>query len=138
MYVYSKKNVGIDEYRMYKYVLDLQIVNIPPIINYNQETKQLDTLLIDEMNIADLYGDDPDEVPKEVFSKIRNIIIKLYENNVIYPDITGYNFIKTGDNIWIVDFEHSRCIIDRKEANEKYPFVYKFINGFNGWNPYFK
>lgn len=128
----------MEEYRMYKYVLDLGIVNIPPIVNYNKKTRVLDTIKINEMNVADLYSDDPDEVPKEVFDKIRAIIIKLYENNIIYPDITGYNFIKSGDNIWIVDFEHASCIIDRKEANKKYPFVDKFINGLNSWNPFFE
>jgi len=133
MKTYIKNNVGINEYMMYKHVQELNIINIPPIINYNEEKEILETEYIENMNIADLYGEDPHEVPKEVFSKIRTMIKKLYENNIIYPDITGYNFIKYGDNVWIIDFEHAHFIIESNCLKE-YPTVSKFLNGETCWN----
>ena len=37
---------------MYKHVQDLNIINIPPILNYNKETKVLETVNIDNMNVS--------------------------------------------------------------------------------------
>jgi tRNA A-37 threonylcarbamoyl transferase component Bud32 len=58
----------------------------------------------------------------------------LAENNIEYPDITGYNFIEHDNKIWIIDFEHSSFI----NKTMKDPFVNKFIGGSNKWNPEFK
>ena len=57
--------------------------------------------------------------------------------NIIYPDITGYNFIEHDNKIWIIDFEHSFFRTkDKENVNEK--FVKKFIQNPLEWNPYFK
>jgi predicted Ser/Thr protein kinase len=39
------------------------------------------------------------------------------------------------DNLWIIDFEHSKCREKDEEINE---FLKEFINGKNEWNPEFK
>ena len=70
---------------------------------------------------------------KYLFDEIRKIIKILYTNNIMYPDITGYNFIEYDDKIWIIDFEHSK-----KQSKITDRFINKFINGLNKWNPKFR
>ena len=81
--------------------------------------------------LLDLYNKDIDEY---YFDEIRTIIKTLADNNIEYPDITGYNFIEFDSKIWIIDFEHSRFFT----KTMKDPFVSKFIRGANKWNPEFK
>ena len=38
---YTKENVSLCEYKIHKYVYNLNIVNIPKIKSYNKKTKQL-------------------------------------------------------------------------------------------------
>ena len=85
------------------------------------------------MNVADFYGDKNRDTSPELFEKIRDIIKTLYENNIVYPDITGYNFIEYNNEVWIIDFEHSNF---KPLLSDE--FVLEFINGANKWNPQFK
>ena len=130
---YVKHNVEKHEYNMHKYVYDLNIVNIPKIISYDECTKIMTMEKIPFMNVSDFYGEDAINISNELFDNIRNVIKKLYSNNIEYSDITGYNFIEYNKQIWIIDFEHSRL-----EPDSFNPFMIKFINGFNGWNPSFR
>jgi tRNA A-37 threonylcarbamoyl transferase component Bud32 len=131
--VYIKHNVPLHEYTMHKYVYDLNIVNTPEIINYDTEKRILTMRKINNMNISDMYGENASNVDEDIFDKIRTIIKILAENNIEYPDITGYNFIEYNDKIWIIDFEHAK--ISKKIENK---FINKFIRGLNKWNPDFK
>ena len=74
------------------------------------------------------------KIPDYIFAKIREIILKLYNNGILYPDITGYNFIehKSNGKVYILDFEHV-TYVDQGEND----FVTKFLNGYDGWNPDF-
>ena len=126
---YTKHNVTKHEYTMHKYAYDLHIVNIPKIISYNEQEQIMIMEKINNMNISDYYGEKAYNVPKNIFKEIRNIIKILYDNNIQYPDITGYNFIEYQDSIWIIDFEHATFIT---------PFVVEFIDGLNSWNPDFE
>ena len=69
---------------------------------------------------------------------IINILIYLYENNIVYPDITGYNFIveEITEKLWLVDYEHSFFLLF-SSYNEHNQFVEEFIQGKPSWNPYF-
>ena len=133
--VYVKQNVKKHEYDMHKYVYDLKIVNIPEIINYDIEKQVLTLVKINNMNVSDMYGEKISQVPKSLVKEIQKIIKTLHDNNVEYPDITGYNFIEMDDMVWIIDFEHSSIIENNKVKDS---FVTKFINGLNKWNPNFK
>ena len=130
---YVKQNVSLHEYKMHKHVYDLGIVNIPEIINYNEYTKELTLRKIDNMNISDCYGDTPRKVGRDLLDNIREIIKTLYDNNIIYPDITGYNFIEYENKLWIIDFEHAYF-----KTKQKNLFVERFLKGSNRWNPLFK
>ncbi len=131
-FIYEKHNVEYNEYLMHKVVNELNIVNCPKIIDYNIEKKILKMEKINNMSISDFYGEKAENISDEIFHKIRTIIMVLYNNGIVYPDITGYNFIELDDDIWIIDFEHAHYI--EEGTND---FVEKFIYGENNWNPDF-
>ena len=138
---YIKRNVSEHEFKMHKYVYDLNIVDIPKIIYYDEEERLLILERIDNLSIADCYGDKPKNVDEDLFWKVREIIKKLYDHNIVYPDITGYNFIEYGDKLWIIDFEHSYFKHDKtnKQKNKThFSFLQRFLRGVNRLNPHFK
>ena len=140
---YTKSNVSLHEYNMQKHIYNLGILNVPKIISYDEIKKIMIMEKIEALNISDFYGEEPFNIDNSLFDKIRTIIKTLYENNIIYPDITGYNFIQDeNDIIWIIDFEHAKFRFYKDENNFEHEytdnFVYKFINGLNEWNPEFK
>ena len=129
---YTKENVSLCEYKIHAYVYDLGIVNIPKIIHYNKKTKQMKMAKVGSMNVADFYGEKAEHISKELFAKIRAVIQTLYEHNVMYIDITGYNFIENANKLWIIDFEHAKYNLKRTNA-----FVKRFLAGADEWNPAF-
>lgn len=132
---YIKHNVSFHEYQMYKYIYDLSInceINVPKLISYNVKTKTLVTEKLPNMNVSDFYGENITFVNNNTIDKIRETISILYQHNIVYPDITGYNFIEYDGKVWIIDFEHAHFM-----TNVKNTFVEKFIGGLNQWNPLF-
>jgi RIO-like serine/threonine protein kinase len=161
---YVKKNVSLEEYEIHKYAYDLHIVNIPKIVKYDKKKKVMTMERIGTMNISDFYGGLSDDIPDEIFTKVRNTIKKLYDHNILYIDITGYNFIEHEDDIWIIDFEHAKKInkADKKEddddeenedeenedeenedeenedeEDENMQYVKRLLSGAKEWNPEF-
>lgn len=126
---FKKENVTIYEFNMQKLVYNLKIVNVPKIIHYNKQTKTLIMQKINGICISDNYGNEPNCIPSSVMEKIQDIVNILYQHDVIYPDITGYNFIQdeNDDNkIWVIDFEH---------AFYNDPYIRKFMTKkTNEWN----
>jgi tRNA A-37 threonylcarbamoyl transferase component Bud32 len=139
MAYYVKQNVAFKEFMMHEYIYTISsisngILNVPKIIFYNVDTFELTMEKIDNMNVADFYGEEADQIEPELFSQIREIICFLYENHIIYPDITGYNFIEHEGKLWIIDFEHSDF-----KTHHPDPFVERFVRDVNyhQWNPLF-
>ena len=130
---YTKENVSLCEYKIHKYVYNLKIVNIPKIKSYNKKTKQLKMVRVGTMSLSDYHGENAEHISDELFAKIRNIIQTLYDHDILYLDITGYNFIENDNKLWIIDFEHATYNHPRKTD----VFVEKFLEGHNGWNPEF-
>lgn len=137
--LYVKHNVSFHEYYMHSLVYDLSskttILSVPKIIEYNSIKKTLIMEKIDADNISNIYGESLNKVPTEIVNKVRKIIEFLNNNGVIYPDITGYNFIFYENKIWMIDFEHS--YFDGFE-NRNYEFIELFIKGHSTWNPEFQ
>jgi tRNA A-37 threonylcarbamoyl transferase component Bud32 len=132
---YIKKDVSQHEVDMHQHIYDLKLPNIhaPKIVSYNKNTKEMVLIKIGNMNISDWYGAEEKNISVELFDQIRQIIKTLYDNNIAYPDITGYNFIEHDNKLWILDFEHTYFI-----KHKHTQFVEKFIKGLNKWNPAFK
>ena len=137
--IYTKHNVELGEYNMHNYVYNVAARNgyiyVPHIHSYDRKSKTLVMDKISGMSVADFYGEDIACVPESVLKECRYIISKLWNNNIIYPDITGYNFIQDDDgDIWLIDFEHAYFFYDTEGMD---PFVCEFIRGCNLWNPDF-
>ena len=135
---YIKQNVEEHEYTMQTYVYNLKLanINVPKIISYDKKTKVMIMEKIDSLNLSDMHGEKASDLDEYYFDEIRTIITTLANNNIEYPDITGYNFIEYDNKIWIIDFEHASIFDTKKQMKD--PFVNKFISGANKWNPRFK
>ena len=111
-----------------------KLVPCPKIIdNYIED--DIGYFLMERINgesIYDYYGDNPKDIPKEIWKQVHSIINKLYYNDIHYLDITSYNFIieKNTDKVYIIDFG------DAKEIKVNW-FLKDFIDGDNSWNPDF-
>jgi RIO-like serine/threonine protein kinase len=77
-----------------------------------------------------------------IHKKIQIILQKLWDNGILYRDVTPYNFLISNDGeIYIVDFEHAILLTESKK--EKYLSDRKFVQGFikgaiKNWNRNFK
>lgn len=152
-YLFMKENVSLREYKIYKYLDNMCVLFIPKLYRYDKNTKILTTQRIHGMSVADFYGEDFECVPAKIIAQIRGMIRILYNIGIVYPDITGYNFlVDKEENVWIIDFEHCfyinhLLIIDENtlddvddipDKEENIQFVYDFSHKkVNGWNPYF-
>jgi tRNA A-37 threonylcarbamoyl transferase component Bud32 len=143
---YFIKNTPNYEYLMYKYISNLNLNYVPKLYNYNKTTKELKTQKINGLCVSDMYGNSIDDVPDHIKNQIYNIVYELFNNNIVYPDITGYNFIEDKNKkIWIVDFEHCFYYTNNNSFNYNetqlnyLTFVKDFIKNKNIiWNPEFE
>ena len=115
-HLFTKHNVSFHEFQMYKYIYDLSkrsdihilnVLHVPIIFSYNIDTQTLVTERIQNINVSDYYGDTFLSIDNMFIDKIREIVTLLYKNQIVFPDITGNNFIEYREKLWIVDFEHS-------------------------------
>ena len=144
---FTKKAVSFKEFKMHEYIYQLSqepigkgILHVPRIIHYDIAEKILVMEDIGFMNLADFYGEAESNIEPSLFARIREIIKLLYNNHIVYPDITGYNFIEknsisNGSILWLIDFGHADFKTLAKDT-----FVEKFISDekYNRWNPWYK
>ena len=136
---YIKHNVSFKEFMMHEYIYNLSlasngILNVPKLNDYDVENQIMTMENIPNMCLADFYGDKDCNISAELFDKIREVIRFLYENHIIYPDITAYNFIECEEKLWIIDFEHSDF-----KTHARNVFVDEFVSDddYKKWNPWF-
>ena len=85
--------------------------------------------------LADVYGEDPKDIPDWIWNQIRIIVSTLFtEKSIEYVDITPYNFIEKDGRVYIIDFGDAKYE-DDEQTNW---FLLEFINGENSWNPDYK
>ena len=85
--------------------------------------------------LADVYGEDPDDIPTWIWDQIRMMVRTLInEEGIEYPDITPYNFIEKDNKVYMIDFGDAKYL----EYNNISWFVQEFIDGENSWNPDYK
>jgi len=110
----------------------------PKIIktNYDETKCTIEMENLNEMCLADKYGDLAEHIPVEFWEQIRNILVTLYEvEGIEYIDITPYNFIEKDNKVYIIDFGDAYYIKKNKPINW---FLQEVLDGYNGWNPDFK
>ena len=133
---YVKYKVSEKEHFIQQYVYQLNIVNVPKIIYYDEENKIMIMKKIEGMKLSDQYGDNATDIPNEIFEQVVKIVRNLVLHNIEYPDLTGYNFIEDTDRkVWIIDFGHSQMMSTKHIDNIN---IQNICNGYKKWNPEFK
>jgi len=133
---YVKEGVELHEYKIHKFVYNLGVVNVPKVYNYDRKTKRMTMQRIFGDSLSDFYGENEKNISEDMFDQVRDIIQTLKHHNVIYVDITGYNFIlDKNEKLWIIDFEHACYVTEKNEIPE---FVEAFCGGENKWNSEFR
>lgn len=89
---------------------------------------------LEEMCLADRYGDDPANIPEWIWDEIRRmLLILLNAEGIEYIDITPYNFIQKDDKIYVIDFGDAKYMDGEIDW-----FLQEFLDGENSWNPDYK
>jgi tRNA A-37 threonylcarbamoyl transferase component Bud32 len=108
----------------------------PKIISTTNADKKCFIVMedLEEDSLGDVYGEDPTKIPEWIWSKIREMITTLLEEEGIeYRDINPYNFIEKDNQVYMIDFG------DAKYKNGEINwFLQEFIDGENSWNPDYK
>ena len=83
---------------------------VPKIINTTFEDDKcvIEMENLEASNLADIYGENIEDIPDHVWNSIRIILkILLEEEGIEYVDITPYNFIEKDGKVYIIDFGHA-------------------------------
>ena len=90
---------------------------------------------LQEMCIADKYGEAFDTMPTFILEDIYIILRDLYiQYDIEYIDVTPYNFIEKNGRVWIIDFGHAS-----KKGNNNWYLMDVFHAGrIPCWNPDFR
>ena len=110
----------------------------PKIFNvlYYDDRCEISMENLEAFCVADKYGDQIENIPKNIIDEIHYIIRTLFEKEEIeYIDITPYNFIEKNNKVYIIDFGHS--YYSNKENKKINWFLEEFLDGLDGWNPDF-
>ena len=102
----------------------------PKIIDTDFKT-YIDMEDLNQMCLADMYGENIDCMPEIIKKGIYDILTRVYlECDIEYIDVTPYNFIETNDQLWIIDFG------DAREAPKKNYFLQEVFSKrrLHKWN----
>jgi tRNA A-37 threonylcarbamoyl transferase component Bud32 len=93
---------------------------------------------LEEMCVADKYGEDIDGIPSFILEDIYKMLSDLYYiYNIHYIDVTPYNFIERDGRTWIIDFGHATR--RRPGQNTNWYLIESLDAGkISYWNPDFK
>lgn len=128
----TEKEVIIQEFLHY---LNHPYMNVPDVYYYNKYERIVVMRKIPALCIADMYGEEYENIPTNIKQMVYDAVSLMYYNNYYYPDITGYNFIYYQDKIWVIDFEHTKFDVYLHETPS---FMKDFVEGkVKGWNPDF-
>jgi RIO-like serine/threonine protein kinase len=96
------------------------------------------SIVMENMNapsLAQVYGDDPEDIPEWIREEILDILYALYTiADIEYIDVTPYNFIERDGIVWIIDFGHAQ-----KKTDELHPYLDDIFASWEitKWNPDF-
>ena len=105
-------------------------------VHKNKKYWRIEMEDVDELCLADTYGEDPECIPEYIWDSIRAMLTILFEEEGIeYVDITPYNFIEKNGRIYVIDFGDAKYTNKFEEPNW---FLTEFLDGKNSWNPDYK
>jgi len=109
----------------------------PKIISTDNET-YIEMEHLEEMCVADKYGEAIDSIPSFILEDIYKIVSDLYYvYNIEYIDVTPYNFVEVEGRVWIIDFGHAM----KRQAGRKTNWYLRDIfdeGKISYWNSDFK
>jgi len=108
----------------------------PAVIDTDNRT-YIEMVDLEEMCIADKYGEDIENVPEEIQEDIYSILMTLYRvAGIEYCDVTPYNFIEKDGVVYVIDFGHARYV-NEYELTDEY-LIDVLCSGVLRWNPEFR
>jgi tRNA A-37 threonylcarbamoyl transferase component Bud32 len=110
-------------------------LNLSPKVFSTDYKTYIEMENLNEMCIADMYGEKIETMPAWILQKIYEILTRLYlECDIAYIDVTPYNFIEKDGKIWIIDFG------DALHAPEKDDWLKETFKNqaVTCWNPEFR
>jgi len=120
-------------------VTELCLQRISARLGLSPEIQNTDWRTFIEMDnagccLADVYGEDPEDLPNSVREQVYAIVFTLYQNGIQYIDVTSYNFTIQHGQVWVIDFGHAHT---RKRLS---PYLRKLFNqGYlYSWNKHFR
>ena len=139
-----KEGVTKHEAEMQRRAARLLPANVPRVVRYEKALKRMRMELVRGDTLADMFGDVADDIPEEIWTEVRRLVMVLYEAGIVYSDVTGYNFMIEPESgkIWMIDFEHCTARApgpftngDERAEGESW-FVREFLSGDSGnvWN----
>tara|TARA_Y100000389_G_scaffold188243_1_gene210603 strand:- start:1730 stop:2230 length:501 start_codon:yes stop_codon:yes gene_type:complete len=136
---FVKNNTTENEYKLQKIAFDNNIPTPRPL-SWVNGTFTMEK--VNGMSVSDFYGDTTTGmetiIKNGTMNKIRKIVNDLRKIEIMYPDITGYNFMineDTGD-IYVVDFGHAFKMTKGQQSDCE--FIINFTKSLNEWNPNFR
>jgi RIO-like serine/threonine protein kinase len=126
--------------------LEIEIQNVVASLGLAPRIHWIDGNIVhmDEVKghcLADLYTDDPQNVPDWIWDEIHRILTVLFEvEGIEYVDITSYNFMLETDTqkVWIIDFGHAYYTSLSDDNRPLNWFLREILNdGGKCWNPDF-
>lgn len=89
-------------------------------------------------SLYEIYGDEPSNIPNNVWTQIRHMVRELYyKEGIVYVDITPFNFMMDEEeNVLIIDFGDAYY---EEEGQIRNWFHEQFLDDcINSWNSDFK
>ncbi len=128
-----EREIELQRYVSLKYDFCPKIIDV---IYHEDKTDIVMEKVLGE-RLADIYSDNPKDIPVEVWTAMRKIISDLfYQDGIEYIDITSYNFMISDGKVWIIDFGHAYWC--NKDGIIKNWFLRDFLeDGVNDFNPDF-
>jgi RIO-like serine/threonine protein kinase len=89
---------------------------------------------LDELCIADKYGENINNIPTDIQEQILDILWMLYnECGILYLDVTPYNFIEKDGKVYVIDFG------DAKQGGELNEYLQDLFDTWKlKWNEDFR
>jgi RIO-like serine/threonine protein kinase len=102
-------------------------------VKYEDDHAVLAVEEVEEMSVADMYGENSEDLPESLWDKIRNAVkILLDEEGIEYVALSPYNFVEREDgSIYITNFGDAYIGNGDEEIDQN---LQDFLDGSNEWS----
>jgi tRNA A-37 threonylcarbamoyl transferase component Bud32 len=140
MTTFIKRFQGVSP-RLVRREADLQrrasVLGFAPSIRRTDDRNYIEMDKLDYMTVADMYGEDIENVPIHLRYAIVELLWTLYQQaDIQYVNVTPYNFIEHNERVWCIDFGHA---IDHHHGMKLDSYLKNVFSTWKltEWNPLF-